>query len=140
MLEHKASQLSEQLQIIEQNVLDLLKLQNDLDDLKSSSGKEVFSSVGRGIFVKSKIESDSLLIDVGDGNFIRKDVDGSKKWLGQQVEQLQTIKKAFLEELDKLNKEMEDSLQEVQGERDLAMKQEADYEEDEERAVDEYVG
>ena len=70
--------LQEQLQAVEQTTMDLRTLDLGLDDLKDSKDKEILAQVGRGIFVKAKVISDDLIVDIGGKNFVSKTIENKE--------------------------------------------------------------
>ena len=54
-------------------------ISSGLGDLKGKKGKEIFAPVGRGIFAKAKLDSEEMLVDIGNGNFLSKSIDEAKE-------------------------------------------------------------
>ncbi|MDP2629005.1 MAG: hypothetical protein Q8P15_03880, partial [Nanoarchaeota archaeon] len=88
-----------------------------LDELRNGEGKEILSPVGQGIFVKTKLLSEELLVDVGGKNFVKKTIPETKKLIGNQIIKLEDIKKELEEELEKIARELEGNLKEVEKEK-----------------------
>jgi prefoldin alpha subunit len=116
MFEKQIQQLQEQIQAVEQGIVELSSLFLGLDDLKNSDGKEILSPIGKGIFVKSKIISEELVVDIGNQNFVTKTIDDTKKLIDSQVQKLEGIKKELNEALENLGQELEKTMQEYSGE------------------------
>jgi prefoldin alpha subunit len=119
VFEQQIRMLQEQLQAVEQTTMDLRTLDLGLDDLKGSKDKEILAQVGRGIFVKAKVISDDLIVDIGGKNFVSKDIDNTKNVLQEQVQKLGTIQEDLEKELDKINQEITGAFlehQQAQGE------------------------
>jgi len=114
IFEQQIRHLQEQYQAVEQAITQTASLMFGLDDLKGGKGKEIMASIGKGIFVKAKIESDDLIVDVGDKNFVKKDIDSTQKLIKGQIEKLEEIKKELEENMDKLNGELTDVFTEAQ--------------------------
>jgi len=74
MFEQQIRQMQEQLQAIEQGMNELNILNLGLDELKGKEEKEIFAPIGRGIFVKSKILSEELIVDVGNKKLVKKTI------------------------------------------------------------------
>ena len=112
MFEQQIRQLQQQINAIEQGVLELESLNLGLDEIKDSEGKEIFAPIGRGIFVKSKILSDELTVDVGGRNFVKKTIPEAQNMIKKQVEKLQEIKKELDKNLMEIGKEAEKMMNE----------------------------
>mgnify|MGYP001562352426 CR=1 FL=1 len=76
-LEERAKQIEQNIQIIEENSIDLERLKLGIEEIKDSKGKEILASIGRGIFVKAKLEGDEFLTDIGGRNFVKKDISSN---------------------------------------------------------------
>ena len=99
-------QLNQQLQLIEKNILDLNSLNSGMDEIKGSIGKEVLAQLGRGIFVKTNIISEELIVDVGNKNFVKKSITDTKKIIKEQIEKLHQIEKELKDKIEDINKEV----------------------------------
>ena len=104
--ERNIEALSQQLQLIEKNITELDSLNFGMDEIKGSVGKEVLAQLGRGIFVKTKLLSDELIVDVGSKNFVKKSVSETRKIIKEQVEKLHQLKKELEGEIEKIDNEM----------------------------------
>ena len=72
MFEQQIQQIQQQLQAVEQGVAELTSLNLGLEEIVGSEGKEIMAPIGRGIFVKAKLLSEELIVDVGGKNFVKK--------------------------------------------------------------------
>ena len=115
LFEQQIQQLQQQLQAVEQAIVESSSLSIDLDNLKNSQDKEVFSSIGKGLFIKSKIISDGLIVDVGGRNFVQKSIPETQELIKQQVEKLRTIKQELESQLDEISEELTKTYMEAQG-------------------------
>jgi len=106
IFEQQIRMLQEQMNAVEQTTIDLQTLDLGLDNLKESKDKEVLAQVGRGIFVKAKVISDDLIVDIRGKNFVTKSIENTKEVLKGQIEKLGKIKEDLEGELDKINEEI----------------------------------
>ena len=88
IFEREIAQIQEQLQAIEQATLDLSQINFGLDEIPKNKDSEILAPIGRGIFVKAKIISDELTVDVGEGTFVKKTIPETKKIILEQIEKL----------------------------------------------------
>ena len=121
MSEQHIRQLQQQLQAVEESVIELNSLDFGLDEIKGSVGKEILAPLGRGIFVKAKLLSEELIVDVGSKNFVKKSIPETKKIIKEQTEKLQEIKKELEEKVDEINGELTKIIFEAQ-EKDSGIK------------------
>lgn len=114
VFEQQIQQLQQQLQIIEQNINDLNSLNFGLDDIEVSVGNEMLAPLGKGIFVKSKILSKELTVDVGNKTFVKKSVPETKKIINEQTEKLESIKQDVTNKIQEVDKELTETIREAQ--------------------------
>ena len=107
VFEQQIRQLQQQIGSIDEGMVELESLFVGLDEIKNSEGKESFSPIGRGIFVKSKILSEDLLVDVGGRNFVKKSVSETQDVIKKQIEKLEEIRKDLNNNLFEIGKEAE---------------------------------
>ncbi|MEK6842610.1 MAG: prefoldin subunit alpha [Nanoarchaeota archaeon] len=107
VFEQQIRQLQQQINAVEKGVLELESLNVGLDEMKNSEGKESLSPIGRGIFVKSKILSEDLIVDIGGRNFVKKSVPETQEMIKKQIEKLEEIKKELNNSLFEIGKEAE---------------------------------
>jgi prefoldin alpha subunit len=106
MFEQQIRQLQEQMQAVEQVCIELQSLSFSLDDIKGSEGKEIVAHIGRGIHARAKLLSEDLLVDIGGGNIVKKDVDGAKELIKGQVKKLEDIKLDLDKAMQSINEEL----------------------------------
>ena len=106
MFEQQMRQIQEQLQLVEQNTIELSSLSLGLDELKGKKDEEILAQVGRGIFVKAKLLSEDLIVDVGSKNFVNKNISDTKKLIENQLGRLNEIKESLSNSLEEINSEV----------------------------------
>jgi len=119
MFEKQIGELQQQIEAVERAIVDLSSLNFGLDDLVGSKGKEIFAPFGKGIFVKAKLVSEELNVDVGNGNLVKKSIPETKELLSEQIKKLQQVKEELETNLNELGEEvtgMMNNLQERQSE------------------------
>jgi len=99
-------QVQEQMRAIEQASVELQNLVLDFGELPSKVGKEILAPFGRGIFVKAKLLSDEIEVDVGSGNFVKKTIPETQNLVKSQIEKLKEMKIELDAELGRINEEL----------------------------------
>lgn len=117
MFEQQISQLQEQMESVEKGINDLGVLNFGLDELKGSTGKEVLSPLGRGIFVKGEIKSEDLIVDIGGKIFVKKNIPDTKEIIRNQIKKLILVKKNLNDNLERISQEMTKTFEEFQKEK-----------------------
>lgn len=105
MFEQQMQQIQQQLQAVEGGIVEMSGLKLDLEEIKESKEKEILASVGRGIFVKAKITSEDLLVDIGDKNIVKKSVTETQEIIGKQIKKLEDVKEELYKNMEELQKE-----------------------------------
>jgi len=106
MFEQQIRLLQEQLQSVEQAVMNLSDINLGLDELVGKTNSEILAPIGRGIFVKAKLLSEDLTVDIGGKNFVKKSIPETQKILKEQVNKLNGIREELNEEMEKINEEV----------------------------------
>ena len=106
MFEQQIQLVQEQIQAVEQGIMDLNNLNIGLDELIGKADSEILAPIGRGIYAKAKLMSETLLVDVGGGNFVKKTIPDTKKILDNQIKKLEEIKKELNSAMEKINEEI----------------------------------
>jgi len=114
MFEQQMQQIQQQLQAIEQGIIDLSNLNLGLDELVGKEGKEPMNLVGKGIFVKTKLLSEELVVDVGGKNFVSKSIPDTKQMIVEQIGKLQEAKEILTENMEKSGADFQQMIMEAQ--------------------------
>jgi len=114
LMEHEVNTLNNQIQLIDQNILELRELMLSLNEIVND--KELFIDLGKRIYAPVKIKDNKLLVEVGKGNFVKKNVSESKKVVNEQAEKLDKARTQILERLNDLHNEMNNIIIEIEKE------------------------
>lgn len=106
MFEQHINQIQQQIQAVEQGILEMDILKNGVGELKGKTGEEIMAQIGKGIFVKAKLISEDLIVDIGNKNLISKNIPKTIELISEQIEKLQMAKEELAENLKKANLEM----------------------------------
>jgi prefoldin alpha subunit len=115
MFERQIREIQQQIEAIERGIVDLGTLNFGLDELVGGKDKEILAALGKGIFVKAKLLSEELTVDIGSGNFIKKSIPDTKALIEEQMEKLIQVKKELENNLQEMDKEISMMMNEAQG-------------------------
>jgi prefoldin alpha subunit len=115
VFEQQIRNLQEQLEAVEHAIVESEAMHNGLDELKDSKNKEVMASIGKGIFIKAKVISEDLIVDVGSKKFVKKTIPETQELIKKQVKKLEEIKEEIESNMDNINKELTEFFAEAQG-------------------------
>lgn len=114
MLEQQVQQIQEQLKAVERGIAEMDNLISGLDNLQGAKGKEIFAPIGRGIFARARLDSEELNVDIGGGNFVKKNIPETKKIIEEQIQKLEEVQKELEEGLKKISEEFNTLILEAQ--------------------------
>jgi prefoldin alpha subunit len=114
MFEKQMGELQQQIEAVERGLIDLTSLNFGLDELVGAKDREIFAPFGKGIFVKAKLISEELNVDVGNGNLVKKSIPETKELIEEQIKKLGQIKQELEQNLEQLGEELTRMMNDVQ--------------------------
>jgi prefoldin alpha subunit len=114
MFDQQIKQIQQQLGAIEQGIAEMITLDAGLDELVGKKGQEIFAPIGRGIFVKARLESENLNVDVGGGNIVQKNIPDTKEIIADQIQKLKEVQKELESNLEQIGGEFNKMIMEAQ--------------------------
>lgn len=112
VIEQQMQQIQQQVQAVEQSIADINSISAGLDELTVE--KEVLGLVGKGIFARTKLISEELIVSIGGGNLVKKSIPETKELIKQQIDKLEEARKGLNENLGIIGKEFEKIVEEAQ--------------------------
>jgi prefoldin alpha subunit len=114
MFEQQIQNINQQLQAVEKAITDMTSLNLGLDELKGKQGEEILAQIGRGIFVKAKLISEDLTVDVGGKNFVKKSIPDTQKIINEQIKRLEEAKEELGKAMEEINGQLTETMMEHQ--------------------------
>ena len=114
MYQQEAQKIEEQINMANQQIVEMRNMQDSLEEIDQGKANEILAPVGRGIFMKSKIEERKFFVSIGGGVVLKKDCLGAKELIEKQILNLGEIKDKLLEELGKINNELNNLILDAQ--------------------------
>ncbi len=113
-LQNESQEVENNIKIINEHVEELTKFKENLDFLSKSGEKDILASLGRGVYVKSKIADDKkLFVEIGAGIIVKKTPQETKKVIEEQLRkfgeaklQLKTQLELYANEFRKMVKQL----------------------------------
>lgn len=118
MLEQQANQFGEQLKIIDQQMEELDTLKDNIGKLSSVDESEMFSEIGKGIYIKTQLSEKYLLVDVGNKILVPKTGEEIQKIVDDQKKKFDEVKTEISHRIDEVNKELNDIISNSENEGD----------------------
>ncbi|HJX49956.1 MAG TPA: prefoldin subunit alpha [Candidatus Nanoarchaeia archaeon] len=114
MYEQQMNNIGQQLQAIEKAIVDVSSINFGLDELKGKTGEEILASIGKGIFIKAKLVSEELIVDIGGKNLVEKSIPETQKIIKEQLKKLEEIKRELEGNLEEMNNQIQNIILEHQ--------------------------
>src|SRR6056297_392631 len=112
--EQQIKQLQQQLQSVEQAIKDLGNIDNGLSELIGKKDNEILAPIGRGIYVRAKLLSEELTVDIGNKNYVKKSIPDTKKIISEQTDKLEEVKQELNQNLEEINNELTQTFMQYQ--------------------------
>lgn len=106
MMEQESNQLNQQMQMIEQNINEMNELKASLDEIGNHKEGEMLVNIGKRIYLPVENKNKKLIVEVGKGNLIEKNIKETKKIVEEQVSRLNIGKAQIDGRLNELQQEM----------------------------------
>ena len=106
MFERQIRELQQQIEAVERGIVDLTTLNFGLDELIGSKDKEILAPMGKGIFVKAKLLSEELNVDIGEGNIVKKSIPETKELIEEQIKKLEQVRGELEKNLEEIGQEL----------------------------------
>ncbi|MDD5192304.1 MAG: prefoldin subunit alpha [Candidatus Nanoarchaeia archaeon] len=106
VIEQEAQQFEQQSQLVQQSLAELQNLISSLEELEKTDKKEIFASLGRGIYIHAEIKDKKLSVEVGNKIFVKKTISETKKIIEEQIEKLNSAREQIEDKIDDLRNEV----------------------------------
>lgn len=118
-LHQESESLEERMTFVDKQVEELTDFLGHLRVLELSKDSSFFSSLGKGVFVESQLRSKRLLIDVGTGVLVKKEIPEVQEIIRGQLEGLRVMRNETQTALERLHTEFEEIIARVEGMKDI---------------------
>lgn len=106
VLEQQMQYLQQQLDAVEKGISQLQDLDLDLNEIQGAAGKEILAQIGTGIYLPAKLLSETLTVNIGENNFVKKSIPDTKKIIQTQIKKLLETQGELEQHLDSINHEL----------------------------------
>jgi len=100
LIERSLQEISEKIEYVSQQLLELEDFNKNLKFLKDAKGKEMFASLGRGIYLKSSCEDKNLFVNVGAGIIVKKTPEETAEIIKNQIKNFYEAKTSLMNQLE----------------------------------------
>lgn len=118
LLNQHIKKIDQQLAELGQQLTGLLILKEGLGDLKKTTSKDLFVSLGPGVFLEATLkDTERVLVNVGSNILVKKPAENTKEMISSQVDEMRELIQKIEQEmetektqLEALQKELKDSI------------------------------
>jgi prefoldin alpha subunit len=116
-MQGQAEQLEQNIQMIDSQVSELQEFSLGLDSLEKTESKEMFSLMGKGVYLKTSLEEKNIFVDVGSGIILKKTPGETKEVIEEQIGKLKQARVGLLGQLDMYKTEIAQIVQKLESEK-----------------------
>lgn len=114
LLEKESESLKENISLIEGELKNFINLESNIQMFeRDSRDTEVLTNIGKGMYVKAKLEENEIYVNVGSGIIVKKKHSETKEIISKQVKKLNEIKIQLMTKLELYEQAMGRLIQEV---------------------------
>ena len=100
MLEKQINELGGNLEIVNQQLSELIQFQESIKSFQESNSKEMFSTIGKGVHLKTLLVEKEFLVEVGAKVLVKKTPEETIKVIEEQINRLNELKYSLSSQLD----------------------------------------
>lgn len=115
-LQKQAEEMEQNLELVDRELEDLQKLDANIEFLINSKEKSSISLIGKGLHIKTNIESKELFVEVGAGVIVKKSPEEARKIIITQIKKLNEARIHLLGKLDIYHRTIESVVKEIEQE------------------------
>lgn len=107
-LNEKHEVLTEQIKMVEQQIKELTVFNEELNIIKAKKDEEMFAPIGKSVYAPVKMDSSKkLLVEVGAGYFVKKDITEAMTIASEQRQRLESFRLQITAEIDDISEQLE---------------------------------
>jgi prefoldin alpha subunit len=106
-LQNSIKETEEQLQLVNRQIAELGEFRTGLQSFISSDKKEMLSSLGKGVFVKTDLKEKGLFVDVGAGVLVKKTPEETLRAVEEQILRLSDMRVSLSAQFDSQVRELQ---------------------------------
>ena len=100
ILEKQINELGGNLEIVNQQLFELIQFQESINSFQKSNSKEMFSTIGKGVHLKTLLVEKEFLVEVGANVLVKKTPEETIKVIEEQIKRLNELKYSLSSQLD----------------------------------------
>ncbi|MEK6933430.1 MAG: hypothetical protein AABW75_00975 [Nanoarchaeota archaeon] len=115
LFEKNSQETAQQIEYLEKEIFELDTLSKNLSSLghvDNKECKESYSTLGKGLYVKSQLIEEKILVHAGANVLVKKSINETKKIIEEQIKKLSQARGYLLERLELYNNGLQEIIRE----------------------------
>ena len=104
----------DRLNFLNQQIQELEEFNGSLEHLENNKSGELLTSLGKGVFVKTKRIEKEFFVDVGAKVFVKRDAADIQNTLAEQIKRLHEIREEVKDDLAELQQELGELMESIE--------------------------
>ncbi len=100
--------------LIERELGELHQFKKDLESLEKSPHREVLSSLGKGVFMKTEMKEKELFVEVGAGVIVKKTPSQTREVIDSQIKKISEARLHTLSRLELYHQALQQLVRSIQ--------------------------
>jgi prefoldin alpha subunit len=114
MIERQMQELQQNINFLESEINELNLFHKNISSFKNLNKTESFSSLGKGIHVKTTLSSKDLFVEVGSGVLVKKTAEETQEIIENQLKKMNETKNHFLQRFQDNHQELAKIVEEIE--------------------------
>jgi len=113
-IQQQHEQLTQHLTIVNQQIDELGMFSKQLTSLKDSKDKELLATIGKGIYMKTKVLEEKMFVEVGSNVLVRKTPEQTQETIKGQLRRLLEIKLQISAQIEQHQAQLQHIIEQLQ--------------------------
>ena len=113
-LEKQVNEIGGNLEIVNQQISELMQFQESIKSFRTLDSKGMFSTIGKGVHVKTSLVEKEFLVEVGSGVLVKKTPEETGEVIEDQIKRLNELKHSLSSQLDSHMFALNDLIQKIE--------------------------
>ena len=119
-LQKQSEEIEQNLEVVDREINELQNLDANLDFLDKSSENSSISTIGKGIHIKTNIESKELFVEVGAGIVVKKSSEEARLVIKNQIKKLTEVRFHMMNKIEIYHNTLSSVFEEIENEQNNA--------------------
>ncbi len=114
ILEKQVREIEEKVVFLDNQILELEKFLEQLNYMEKNESKDMLSSIGRGLYLKTSLEDRHLFVEVGAGVIVKKTPKEVANILENQIKRFREARMHLSAQIEMYHRNLEEAIVEIE--------------------------